>query len=175
MTLDRRIADHLRKSLSVLIPVLLFWVCWTCAAAGLSRYFATQAYLQGSLTFADRAVRLSPTDPEGHYVRGLLLRDRGILQEAAYELEQAVKLSPNQFIFWSELGRIRSLGGDDVGAIAAYEEATHLAPYYAQPRWELGKLLLKTGNRADGLVELHRAAESDTALMEPLNELQKHR
>ena len=167
------IAAHLCKIFILIIPGLLLIGCWTCGTAGLSRYFATQAFLTRSLVLADKAIRLSPTDPAGHYVRGLLLTDRGVLQEATYELERAVKLSPNQFMFWQALGRSRSKGGDEVGAIAAYKEAIRLAPYYAQPRWELGTLLLKTGHREDALVELRRAAESDSAFVEPLNEIQK--
>ena len=117
------------------------------------------------LASTDEAVRLSPSDPETHYARAMVLWRMQRFPEAIKEYENVLALRPLDYVPWLDLGSARDRNGDQDGALTAFKEAVRLAPYYGQPRWELGGLLLKTGHRDEAFVELRRAAMSDPTLL----------
>ena len=46
-----------------------------------------------------------------------------------------------------------------------FEAAVRLAPFYAQPRWYLGNMLLQAGRLDEGFAELRRAVKSDPSYL----------
>jgi tetratricopeptide (TPR) repeat protein len=64
-----------------------------------------------------------------------------------------------------ELGRARDQANNVEGALAAFRESVRLAPFYAQPHWQLGNTLLRSGPRDEALAELRRAAASNPTLL----------
>lgn len=83
------------------------------------------------------------------------------MEESVAEMERAVALRPQDYLLWLRLGYEREYARDAEGALAAYEEAVRLSPFYAQPRWYLGNLLFRTGRREEALAHLRRAARTD--------------
>jgi tetratricopeptide (TPR) repeat protein len=75
-----------------------------------------------------------------HANLGLIYRQEGKLPESVTELEQAVKLNPQQPVFWNQLGITYRLSGDFKKARDAYERAIALDPSYANPYLNLGVL-----------------------------------
>lgn len=128
-------------------------------------------YQAQSLAYADEAVRLSPSDPDAHFARGIALFGEGQVEESAKEFERAAALRPNDYHLWLRLGNVREDLGDEAGAIAAYNKAIDRAPYYAQPRWQVGNLMLRAGRMEEAFKELRRAAESDPSLLPGLIDL----
>jgi len=152
---------------TVISLFICFWLIWTAGQAGFSRLLSTYAAYASAanvIDAADRAVRLTPSDPEAHYTRATVLSDSGDVTEGIKEFEQAIALQPRRYVLWLELGNSRDSAGDMNGALAALKEAVRLAPYYAQPRWRLGNLLLRTGRLDEGFEEIHRATASDPSL-----------
>ena len=154
----------------LVVPILL--------ALGLS-WYSTRWYMgnfvaefapnmdEGQLEAALAAMRLAPDDPWTHWVVAGLKRKSfvpGDLQEAVHQYEEAVRLSPNDFRFWLDLGRAREAVGDRDGGERALRHAVELAPSYAYPHWYLGNLLLRSGNSEEAFGELRRAAEGDDKL-----------
>lgn len=142
----------------------------------LSQYVANASslppqYRSNSLTAADEAVRLGASDPESHLARGIALVDAGRAADAVKEFELAATLRPRDYKIWLKLGSTREDTGDDQGALAAYQKAIQCAPSYAQPRWQFGNLLLRTGRTGEGFAEMRRAAYSDPALLPTLIDL----
>lgn len=159
-----------------LIAVLAFAACLlgirAAARAGLARLYVSQSNAAGaSLPLADAAVRLEPADPETHAARARALKDAGRLDEVVGEYERAVALRPSDFSLWLQLGHARDKVGDREGALAAFDEAVRLAPYYAAPHWYRGYALLRLKRYGDGFDELRRAAESDPARLGDLFDL----
>jgi hypothetical protein len=154
----------------VCLLVCLFCI-WSAARIGLSRLFADYASASLVLPAADEAVRFSPTDPEGHYARAIVLAETGQHSEAAKAFTRAVALRPSDYFLWFELGRSLDQMDDPAGALDAFREATRLAPHYAQPRWQIGNLLLRTRPPDEAFAELRRAALSDPALFPALIDL----
>src|ERR1044071_891952 len=141
--------------LLLLIPVLL---------ALLGGWFSIRWYLGNTIsevaTTADTpnidlarvAVRWAPADPFGHWRLGVISeRDFSVnnLTDTVREFENAVRLSPNDFRYWDELGRALESAGNSAAAEIALRRSTELAPNYAYPRWHLGNALLRDGKLAE--------------------------
>lgn len=139
--------------------------CWMAGHDGVSRLLSLHGRATGLLTSTTEAVHLSPTDPEAHYAHAAALLDAGQAKAALAELEQAVRLRPRYFGLWLELARARDMTGDNEGALVAFRQAVTLAPSYAQPRWQLGNLLLRLDRVNEAFAELGRAVASDTTLL----------
>ena len=88
-----------------------------------------------------RAIAQANPDLGGpHANLGVIYRQAGKLNESASELEQAVKINPNQPIYLNQLGvTYRQLGKFDK-ARDAYEKAIALDANYAAPTLNLGIL-----------------------------------
>ena len=116
---------------------------------------ALRALRAGRNDEAERGFRvLAQSNPElggPHANLGVIYRQAGKLNESAIELEQAVKINPNQPIYLNQLGiTYRQLGKFDK-ARDAYEKAIALDANYAAPTLNLGilyDLYLGDGPRA---------------------------
>lgn len=116
---------------------------------------ALRALRAGRNDEAERGFRaLAQSNPDlggPHANLGVIYRQGGKLNESAVELEQAVKINPNQPIYFNQLGiTYRQLGKFDK-ARDAYEKAIALDANYAAPTLNLGilyDLYLGDGARA---------------------------
>lgn len=123
------------------------------------------ALLTGAPTAADQAVGLTPSDPEAHFTRANVYLNADANDEAIREYERAVQLRPRDYYLWLSLADALDQVGQPERALAASREAVRLAPFYAQPHWELGNLLFRAGSTDEGFAELRRAALSDSSLL----------
>jgi Tetratricopeptide repeat len=158
--------NMLIRSVGALIAVFLCLVgIWRAGATGLSRLYSEYAFATMLLPPTEAAVMLTPSDPEAHYARGLVLQENGDLAEAVREFERAVALRPSDYVYWYDLALARDNTGDGDRAIAACEQAVRLAPYYGRPHWLLGNLYFRAGRREEAFTELRRAASSDAEFL----------
>lgn len=151
--------------------ILLLSIAFISVRSGVSRLLSDYALLSSSVDPADDAVRFAPADPEAHDARANTLLGANNTREGIPEFERAVQLRPRDYALWTELGRARDQAGDKSGALSAFKEAVRLAPYYAAPRWQLGNLLFRAGQRDEAFAELRRAAASDPSLVISLIDL----
>ena len=86
---------------------------------GISRLLGLYGMTSNVLPAVNEAVRLSPFDPEGHYMRARVLQNAGQISAALAELERATTLQPRNFGLWMELGGSYDLAGKPDEAIAA--------------------------------------------------------
>ncbi|HEY0003466.1 MAG TPA: tetratricopeptide repeat protein [Pyrinomonadaceae bacterium] len=125
---------------------------------------------EGGLDTAQLALRLAPDDPLTHWTKASLEK-RTLLTELMPQVvpqyEKAVSLSPNEYRLWMDLGVAREQAGDRAGGELALRRAVELAPWYADPRWFLGNLLLRAGNYDEAFRELRRASEANPATYRP--------
>lgn len=117
------------------------------------------------LTSAEEASRLMPADPEAYRARGVAYLANGNAAEAAKEYARAASLRPQHYLLWLDLGRARDQADDTEGAIAALREAVRLAPFFAQPRWQLANVLFRAGRYEEAFPELRRAIAGDSTLL----------
>lgn len=164
---SQRIVRLVVAGLGLLVCVL---GVWQAGRAGLSRLLSEYAVLtlrtpSPLLAPANEAVALTPNDPNAHFARAALLERGGLQAEAASEHERAAALRPRDYYLWMMLGNSRDELNDEEGALAALSEAVRLAPYYAQPRWQLGNTLFRAGRADEGFEEMRRAALSNQTLL----------
>jgi tetratricopeptide (TPR) repeat protein len=144
---------------------------WMAARAGLSRLYSNYAANTARMDVADAAIALSPSDPESHLARAMLLKGENRLDEAILEFEQSAAHRPKDYVLWLELGIARDQAEDEEGAESALKEAVALAPTYAEPHWQLGNVLLRGGRMDEGFQEMRLAAESNHAFLPQLIDL----
>jgi len=176
-----------RIIIAVLAACLCGWGTWQAARVGLARTLdeyaieqrrdnATEAVLSlanvsNAKSAVDRTVALSPADAESHAARAEILQQIEDYEQARDEFKRAVQLRPRDYYLWMLLGVTRDQNQDQAGALRALEQAVALAPSYAQPRWQLGNLLLRMGELDRAFVELRQAAQSNASLWPNVDDL----
>jgi tetratricopeptide (TPR) repeat protein len=159
-----------RQVLRVLVALAGLFCCYRlivdAGTTGVSRLLSTSAIFQSTIAPADAAVRLTPTDPEAHYTRALALVNLERLGDAVGELQQATRLRPHHYYEWLDLGVTLDRLGDQTAAVAALEESIRLAPFFSQPRWQLGNLFFRQGRYQEAFGELRLGAKSNPDLFE---------
>lgn len=153
-----------RNSLALIGLLVCGWGMWTSGRAGASREESEHARKARSVEAAQEAVRLSPGDPIAFAVRAEAWAKRNTISESVKDFKTAVTLRPEDYLLWLRLGYARERLEDREGALAAYQQAVRLAPYYGQPRWYAGNMLLDLGRKDEAFVELSRAAASNPDL-----------
>lgn len=155
----------------VAILLLLVWAGLSSARAGLSKMFSEYSSATDSAEASKRALEFNSRDWEAHYTHAIRLADAGQTAESVTQLERATQLRSQDYFLWQELGRLREENNDVSGAIEALTTAVELAPYYAQPHWQLGNVLLRAGQSSKAFQEMRLAATSDQELFGPFLDL----
>lgn len=153
-----------RRALVALAAAAVLWGAWHGLRWCLG---GTMAETARDFATAEAAARLAPDDPTSHLALARLHRvsfQPESLPVSLAEYERAARLAPNDFLVWLEVGRARGSAGDAEGGAAALRRAIELAPAYAQPRWHLGNLLLRSGRAEEAFAELRLAADADSSL-----------
>jgi len=131
------------------------------ARVGFSRLIARYALIENSVSAADEAVRLSPSDPETHRSRAIVSTRLQQPAEAVKSLERSTSLRYRDDYLWIELGNAREEVGDTSGALAAMDQAVRWAPHYAHTHWQRGNVLLRIGRTAEAFGELRTAVAAN--------------
>jgi tetratricopeptide (TPR) repeat protein len=146
------------------LVVILLLLTWDTGREGFSSLLSAYAAKAYDIDAANAAVSLR-SSPDTHFARGTILEARNDVAGAASEYYVAALARPDDCILWLSLARARELSGETEGAVAAARQAVPLAPYYAQPHWQLGNILLRAGYREEGFKELRLAGLSNPTLM----------
>jgi hypothetical protein len=85
--------------------------------------------------------------------------------EAISFFQRAVKIDPRSARDWTDLAQAYEIDGDISRADAAYQEAKRDYPVSAEVSWKYGNFLLRQGEKAQGLAEVHRALVTDPSLV----------
>lgn len=163
-----------RISRAVLIAAALiclfsawFFIKWNFANAVSSRLDTKRTEFK---PVADWLTQMSPKDPQTHFTAARMYQktfDPGDLTRSLLEYEISASLSPHNYLIWIELGKMRSLNGDIVGAQAAYARALDLAPNYASVQWICGNALIRDGKTEEGFALISKAAAANSDYAQP--------
>jgi tetratricopeptide (TPR) repeat protein len=162
---------YLRLIVVIILVGFCLWTIRDSGAFGVSRLLDRFSMANFDLAIADKAVKLAPTDAQAHFAAAAVLSTLNRTPESAVEMERSVALRPSDYALWSQLGLLRDQLGDTAGALAAFDEAVRLAPFYARPRWQRGNLLVRAGSYEQGFQDLSRAALSNPELIPALIDL----
>ena len=154
-----------KAAIALFVVVILLSLTWTTGRAAFASLLSAYASKSYELEAADAAVTLSGRSPDASYVRGTILEARKDLPGAAEAYRQATLNRPEDCIYWLSLARVRELNGQTEDALAAARQSVPLAPYYAQPHWQLGNILMRSGQTDEAFKELRLATRSDPRLL----------
>src|SRR6478672_1887400 len=129
----------------------------------------TSANDPSAKTVSEAARNLSPSDPLAAWLyanstRDLFSPER--LGPSVIRFEDVVRLSPNDYRWWIELGRTDEQADRADRAELAFREAVRLAPSYAYPSWQLGNFLLRQGRSKEAFGELRKTTENNLTYRE---------
>lgn len=113
---------------------------------------------------AATAVRLAPRDPLTGWFRASAEKNVFTpekIDESVGLFESVVRLSPNDFRWWVELGRANEQAEKPLEAERAFKRAVELAPSYTYPHWQLGNFYLRQNRSDEAFAELRKAAEKN--------------
>ena len=150
-----------RIALALLASAVCLLLMREAARIGFSRLLTRYALITNSLPAADQAVQITPSDPEAHRARALILNRLRRPAEAEASLEVATSLRDGPEDLWIELGNTREELGDREGALTAFDQAVRSAPYYAHTHWQRGNLLLRMGRHDEAFSDLRQAAAAN--------------
>jgi tetratricopeptide (TPR) repeat protein len=153
-----------RNAGSAALLIVLLLLTWNTARSGLASLLTTSAANTSQIAAANAAVSFDTSNPDAHYIRATILSSSD-LPASISEYEQAALARPEDYVLWLSLARARELGGDTAGAVSAARQAVPLAPYYGEPHYQLGNILLRAGEREEAFKELRLAGESNPTLM----------
>ena len=169
---DPGTAAFLPRTISVVaVLAILSLAAWWAGRSGLVSLLTIYAAKTNQVAAADAALRLSPNDPDAHFVRGAILESKSVAA-AVEEYKQAVRTRPEDYVLWLDLARAQEFNGDVAGAIAAASQGVRLAPFYAKPHWLLGNIFVRAGRNDEGFRELRLAGASDNALLAAIIDLE---
>lgn len=145
--------------------VLLLLAFRDAGSTGFASLLSTYSAVGKDIAAANAAIELKPRDAAAHLVKGALLEAKGNIAEAIEAYTQAIRLREDDYVLWLHLAHARDLNGQSTEAEAAARQAILLAPYYAQPHWQLGNILVRNGQFDEGFKELKLAAASDSIFL----------
>jgi hypothetical protein len=161
---DTALPSVVLKGAAFGLLAILLLLTWNAGRAGFASLLTAYAGKSSQLAPADAAVNLNASNPDAHYVRATIL-EASDLPAATTEYYQAALARPDDFVLWLSLARARELNGETAGAIAASRQALSNAPYYSQPHYQLGNILVRAGKKDEGFRELRQAGVSNPTLM----------
>lgn len=107
---------------------------------------------------------LAPGDPLATWLTAITEKDiltSEKIGNSLDEYEETVRLAPNDFRWWIELGRAREQSSTPEAAESAYLRAIELAPTYTYPHWQLGNFYLRQNRNEAAFAELKKAAQNN--------------
>lgn len=159
------------RAFTIIGVLLCLFLIQASARFGLSRLLTRYALISNSVSVANEAVELSPSDPEAHRARAAILNRLQMPGEAVKSLETAATLRYRDDYLWIELGNTKEELGNTTGALAAMDQAVRCAPHYAHTHWQRGNLLLRMGRPDEAFAELKEATAANQTYFPNLMDL----
>lgn len=124
---------------------------------------------QNAKEIANLAADLAPSDPWAKWLQASVEKDIFTPEKIESSLklyEESVRLSPNDYRWWVELGRAYEQAEKFSQAEAAFKRAVELAPNYTYPHWQLGNYFLRRGRSDEAFASLEKAAAKNQTYRE---------
>jgi tetratricopeptide (TPR) repeat protein len=148
---------------AVIISILVAWYAFSREIGNMMAEVTTPTELNAKAT-AFAAIWLAPDDPMANWLAASTDNDSFTREKAAASVrnfENLIRLAPNDYRWWIELGRVREQTDAIDKSELAFKQAVALAPAYAYPRWQLGNFYLRQGRSDEAFAELKLAAANN--------------
>lgn len=161
------------KTRLILIGLILFALifAWFSVRRQLGNMLAelTSSAQPNAKDVAKLASSLAPNDPLAKWLEASVEKDiftAETIERSVKLYEEVVRLSPNDFRWWVELGRAYEQAEKYEQSEKAFRHALTLAPNYTYPHWQLGNFYLRQNRSDEAFAELGKAAENNAVYRE---------
>lgn len=124
----------------------------------------TSPNAENAKTSAETAYSFSSGDPLANWLYASIQKESNPTYVEGFI--DVVKLSPNDFRWWIQLGRAFEQAEKPIEAEKAFLRAIEIAPNYTFPRWQLGNFYLRQDKPEKAFTELKKAAETNAIYRE---------
>lgn len=114
-----------------------------------------------TLYVATKATERDGGNPEAWALLGRARFLFGDTEDAIYEYKRAIKLKPNEAVYYSELGDIYNDTGKFDEALAQYKRAAQVEPGVAWYRADVGRLLARQGDLEEAVKMLEQCIKEE--------------
>jgi len=156
---SKKNAARLVLVLAVIVAALVSWVGARRQLGNLLNEITGLADSDAA-EIAEIAESMAPADPLGMWLRASLSRNVMSSERkraATAMFENTVRLAPDDFRWWIELGRAYEQTEEFEKAETALRHSVSMAPTYNYPRWQLGNFLLRRDRPDEAFAELKLA------------------
>lgn len=140
-------------------------------AAGFLKTEIAQGKVQPAVEFAADQVKRAPNRADTRLLFAQTLKEAGKFAAAAAQLQLLIDMNPNSPALYRQLGETKMWGGDDRGAMAAFETAHQLAPSDPSTLIDRAMLYDRTGRWQQARKEYERVIELQPDNVVALNNL----
>lgn len=99
----------------------------------------------------EQMLKISPNDPDLHYLLGLAHMNLGNLKQASANFNRAIKIQTTYVDAWVQLGQLLQAVGDISGAISLYRTGISILPDVVHLHLSLGTLLQGQGKPGEAI------------------------
>jgi tetratricopeptide (TPR) repeat protein len=126
----------------------------------------------GAAAALRRAIKLRPDLGGAHYTLGQVLQSQGDLAGARREFAEAERLrlateQSQEAGVWTAVGTEKLDSGELTGAVECFRRATAVFPAFAPAHYQLGRALLRLGQRDAARAAFARAQQLNPSLVSP--------
>lgn len=122
-----------------------------------------------SMEIAEFAASISPRDPLPRWLVATKIKESFAaenIESSVRNLEEVVRLSPNDYRWWIELGRGYEQAERPLEAENALRRAVELAPLYTFPHWQFGNFYLRQDRTDEAFAEFTKTTEKSIVYRE---------
>lgn len=159
----RGIAMRVAIIVAVLLALFMAWYAFSRMIGNMMAEVTAPTDLNAKAT-AYASTWMAPSDPLSNWLLATTENDSFLPEKAratVKNFEKLIRLAPNDYRWWIELGRAREQLDDAEGSEKALKRAIELAPAYTYPHWQLGNFYLRQGRTDEAFAELKLAAENN--------------
>ncbi len=113
---------------------------------------------------AELAKSFAPNDPMTNWLLASIKKESN--PEYTEGFEKVIRLSPNDYRWWIQLGRAYEQANKSKEAEKAFVRAVEIAPTYTFPHWQLGNFYLRQDRVEEAFKELKTAAQNNAIYRE---------
>jgi tetratricopeptide (TPR) repeat protein len=148
------------------VILLALWFGWYAFSREIGNMMAevTEPTAVNAKATAYAATWMAPSDPLANWLLASTDNDTADPDSAADAVkgfENLVRLSPDDYRWWIQLGRAREQAEDFDGAERALKHSLELAPNYTFPHWQLGNFYLRQGRNDEAFAQLKLTAQNN--------------
>lgn len=137
---------------------------WTRSLSYLAEVYSFRGSPEQAVATLDKALEVSPDDPELLQQAGEALLAVGRPTDAAARLRESVKVAPERTFAWQSLAQALEAAGRQEEALDAYREAVARDPWEPVAHFRLGNALLARGAMEEAGAEFRRTVELDGSI-----------